>query len=93
VLLSGYSADANAMLHAELLLRSGAADGGVDRRLASFDGTPPAPGGGLHIQPWLRGSVCLDALDVVPGDALVLRITDPAATSDFLYIETSLTIP
>lgn len=93
VLLSGYTADPNARLHAELLLRSGGADGGVDQRLASFDGMPPPPGGGLHIQPWLAGSACLGPLQAVPGDGLVLRITDPDGTSDFILLETSLTIP
>ena len=94
VLLSGYSADASAKLHAELLHRSGGgADGGVDELLASLDGTPPPSGSGLHLEPWLSGTACAGALDAAPGDGLILRITAPDATSDFILLETSLTIP
>lgn len=91
--MSGYSADPNARLHADLLHRRGDLDGGTEEVLASLDGTPPPPDGGLHIQPWLQGTVCLGALDAVAGDGLVLRASLPSGTSDFILLETSLDIP
>lgn len=91
--IDGYTADPDAKLHAELLWRSGGADGGSDTTLASLDGTPPPPGGGVHLQPWLQATACVGPLGAAPGDGLVLRISYPAGNTDFILVETHLSTP
>jgi hypothetical protein len=91
--VDGYTADEQAKLHADLIWRAGGADGGSDTTLAQLDGTPPPPGGGVHLQPWLSGTACAGPLTAAAGDGLVLRVSYPAGTTDFILIETKLSIP
>ena len=95
LLVRGYTAAADAKLHADLLRRpADAPDGGAaDQVIASVDSSPPPAGGGFHLQSWIEGILCAPAIAAEPGDGLVLRIQYQSGAKDFTVVETSLSIP
>lgn len=88
VLANGITQATDAKLHADLIFRP---KSGADQVIGSLDSTPqPA---GFHLEPWVQGNICGQAVAASAGDALVLKFTYTSGSKPFTVLETHLTIP
>ena len=87
VLIQGVIGAPDAKLHADLIYRP---SGGPDTTIAGLDGISQPPS--FHLQPWIQGTICGDAITPNPGDGLVLAISYSGSQSASV-IETNLTTP
>jgi len=87
--VDGVTAEARPQLAADLLLRSG----GADHTLGTLDGTAPAMPGSFHLQTFLAGDFCAQALTPQPGDGIVVQLRYTSGSASFATIETRLVAP
>jgi hypothetical protein len=71
------------------LLRSG----GADHTLGSLEAMPSPMPGSFHLQTFIAGDFCAQAITPQPGDGIVVQLRYVSGAADFTVIETTLVAP